>query len=108
LKFGRAATGVEPTKRHRLQKLAAIKPSELKTIATEIQKGGGDATVSAVLRVIKSTEIKELRRARSRAGEMGAATSGAARERYVNGVNTIIGAPRHDEADGIAGAAGAD
>jgi hypothetical protein len=37
-----------------------IKPSELKTIAT-VQKGSGDATVSAVLHVVKSAEIKQQR-----------------------------------------------
>jgi hypothetical protein len=38
-----------------------IKPSELKTIATGIQKGNGDATVSAVLHLVKSAEIKQQR-----------------------------------------------
>jgi hypothetical protein len=60
-KEGRAATGVPGTSRSRLQKIAAIPKSELKAIATKIQKSGGDATVTAVLRELKETEIKDKR-----------------------------------------------
>ena len=58
---GRAATGVPGTSRSRLQKIAAIPKSELKAIATKIQDSGADATVTAVLRELKETEIKDKR-----------------------------------------------
>src|ERR1700730_18742382 len=58
---GRAATGVPGTSRSRLQKSAAIPKPELKAIATKIQGSGGDAPVTAVLRELKETEIKDKR-----------------------------------------------
>jgi hypothetical protein len=60
-KDSRSATGVPGTSRSRLQKIAAIPKPELKAIATKIQESGGDATVTAVLRELKETEIKDKR-----------------------------------------------
>ena len=57
----RAATGVPGTSRSRLQKIAAIPKPELKAIATKSQESGADATVTAVLRELKETEIKDKR-----------------------------------------------
>src|ERR1700731_1814072 len=57
----RAANGVPNTSRSRLQKIAAIPKPELKAIATKIQEPGADATVTAVLRELKETEIKDKR-----------------------------------------------
>ena len=54
---GRGATGIPHTSRSRLQKIAT------EAIATKIQDSGGDATVTAVLRELKETEIKDLRKA---------------------------------------------
>ena len=60
---GRQATGVQKNIRSKLGKLAAIPKNELKSIAIKIQKAGGDATVSAVLRELKSEDIKDKRAA---------------------------------------------
>ena len=60
-KSSRSATGIPGTSRSRLQKIAAIPKSELNAIATKIQESGADATVTAVLRELKETEIKDKR-----------------------------------------------
>ena len=47
--------------RSRLGKLGAIPKADLKAIATKIQESGADATVTAILRELKETEIKDKR-----------------------------------------------
>ncbi len=60
---GRGAIGVERHARSRLQRLAAIPRPDLDAIATRIQDAGKDATVNAVLRVVKEGEIQAKRAA---------------------------------------------
>jgi N6-adenosine-specific RNA methylase IME4 len=77
--FGKTETGIPGTNRSRLQKIAAIPKPELKAIATSIQESGGDATVSAVLRMLKDGEIKNKRAAYEARADKGA-KSGDLRE----------------------------
>ena len=61
--LGRAGTGIPGTGRARLKKLATVPKQERRAIAKRLQDGGKDATVTAVLREVKETEIKTERKA---------------------------------------------
>lgn len=58
---GREATGIPPTSRHRLGKLADIPQSELKAMAQSLREQGKDATVTAVVREITQGDKSERR-----------------------------------------------
>jgi N6-adenosine-specific RNA methylase IME4 len=62
----RADTGIKPTSRHRLSKLADLSKDELKVTAARLRKQGKDATVSAVVREITQGDKKERRAERER------------------------------------------
>jgi N6-adenosine-specific RNA methylase IME4 len=59
---GREASGVPAVSRHRLKKLNTVPKPERRAIAKRLQEEGKDATVSAVLREVKETEIKQTRK----------------------------------------------
>lgn len=77
---GRAATGIKPTSRHRLGKLADLSKDEVKATAARLREQGKDATVTAVVREITQGDKKERRAGRER--ELGAKTLALPDKKY--------------------------
>ena len=61
-KSGRAATGIKKNMRSRHKKLAAAGKKIVKDIAQELHATGKDATMAAVVTVLKEAEIKQQRK----------------------------------------------